>query len=82
MFPLTPALSLKGEGGVRAGIILWGTLSPRGEGRGEGIKPHFTPKFDPLTLFSQKRLPRICSLLIMIIIVTLIVIYKHYVTYG
>ncbi|WP_448684437.1 hypothetical protein, partial [Enterobacter cloacae] len=55
---------------------------PVGEGRGEGIKPHFTPKFDPLTLFSQKRLPRICSLLIMIIIVKLIVIYKHYVTYG
>ena len=24
MFPLTPALSLKGEGVVRAGIILWG----------------------------------------------------------
>ena len=23
MFPLTPALSLKGEGGVREGIILW-----------------------------------------------------------
>ncbi|MCM7309451.1 hypothetical protein, partial [Enterobacter cloacae] len=60
----------------------WGSLSPVGEGRGEGIKPHFPPKFDPLTLFSQKRLPRICSLLIMIIIVTLIVIYKHYVTYG
>ena len=36
MFPLTPALSLKGEGGVRAGIILWGTLNPRGEGRGGG----------------------------------------------
>ncbi|MEY7471533.1 hypothetical protein, partial [Enterobacter cloacae] len=62
--------------------FFWGTLSPVGEGRGEGIKPHFPPKFDPLTLFSQKRLPRICSLLIMIIIVTLIVIYKHYVTYG
>jgi len=28
MFPLTPALSLKGEGAVCAGIILWGTLSP------------------------------------------------------
>ena len=28
MFPLTPALSLKGEGVLRAGIILWGTLSP------------------------------------------------------
>jgi len=27
MFPLTPALSLKGEGVVRADIILWGTLS-------------------------------------------------------
>jgi len=26
MFPLTPALSLKGEGVVRAGIILWGSL--------------------------------------------------------
>ena len=33
MFPLTPALSLKGEGAVCAGIILWGTLSPIG-GRG------------------------------------------------
>jgi len=32
MFPLTPALSLKGEGVVRAGIILWGSLSPQGEG--------------------------------------------------
>jgi len=32
MFPLTPALSLKGEGVVRAGIILWGTLRPVGEG--------------------------------------------------
>ena len=32
MFPLTPALSLKGEGVLRAGIILWGTLSPQGEG--------------------------------------------------
>ena len=31
MFPLTPALSLKGEGAVCAGIILWGTLSPIGE---------------------------------------------------
>ena len=40
MFPLTPALSLKGEGVVRAGIILWGTLSPVGEGRGEGTRPH------------------------------------------
>ncbi|RXG01684.1 hypothetical protein DB360_21620 [Enterobacter cloacae] len=39
MFPLTPALSLKGEGAVCAGIILWGTLSPVGEGRGEGISP-------------------------------------------
>src|SRR5690606_24823955 len=29
MFPLTPALSLKGEGAVCAGIILWETLSPR-----------------------------------------------------
>ncbi len=27
----TPALSLKGEGAVCAGIILWGTLSPIGE---------------------------------------------------
>jgi hypothetical protein len=32
MFPLTPALSLKGEGVVFAGIILWGSLNPRGEG--------------------------------------------------
>ena len=32
MFPLTPALSLKGEGVVCAGIILWGSLSPKGEG--------------------------------------------------
>ena len=39
MFPLTPALSLKGEGVVHAGIILWGFLSPVGEGRGEGIRP-------------------------------------------
>ena len=31
MFPLTPALSLKGEGAVCAGIILWGTLSSIGE---------------------------------------------------
>ncbi len=30
--PLTPALSLKGEGVVCAGIILWGFLSPKGEG--------------------------------------------------
>ena len=29
--PLTPTLSLKGEGVLRAGIILWGTLSPPGE---------------------------------------------------
>lgn len=29
MFPLTPALSLKGEGAVCAGIILWGSLSPQ-----------------------------------------------------
>ncbi|MGS6331966.1 hypothetical protein ACVGWG_06200, partial [Enterobacter asburiae] len=55
---------------------------PVGEGRGEGIRPHLPPKFDPLILFSQKRLPSICTLLIMIIIVTLIAIYKHYVTYG
>ncbi|KIF96116.1 hypothetical protein SD66_10330 [Enterobacter cloacae] len=40
MFPLTPALSLKGEGVLRAGIILWGTLSPVGEDWGEGIRPH------------------------------------------
>ena len=32
MFPLTPALSLKGEGAVCAGIILWGSLSSQGEG--------------------------------------------------
>jgi len=31
MFPLTPSLSLKGEGAVRADIILWGTLTPVGE---------------------------------------------------
>jgi len=31
MFPLTPALSLKGEGVVRADITLWGTLSPKTE---------------------------------------------------
>jgi hypothetical protein len=30
MFPLTPTLSLKGEGVVCAGIILWGSLSPKG----------------------------------------------------
>ena len=36
MFPLTPALSLKGEGVVGADIILWGSLTPRGEG--ENIK--------------------------------------------
>ena len=41
MFPLTPALSLKGEGAVCAGIILWGTLSRVGEGWGEGIRPHY-----------------------------------------
>ena len=29
------------------------SLSPAGE----GIKPHLSHKFDPLTLFSQKRLP-------------------------
>ena len=40
MFSLTLALSLKGEGIVRAGIILWGTFSPVGEGQGEGIWPH------------------------------------------
>ncbi|GMQ37610.1 hypothetical protein EAI6_18620 [Enterobacter asburiae] len=28
MFPLTPSLSLKGEGVVRAGIVLWGSLNP------------------------------------------------------
>ena len=33
MFPLTPTLSLKGEGVLRAGIILWGSLSPQGEGK-------------------------------------------------
>lgn len=33
MFPLTPALSLKGEGVVRADIILGGTLSGEGEHR-------------------------------------------------
>ncbi|BCL42075.1 hypothetical protein OIPHN260_15770 [Enterobacter roggenkampii] len=32
MFPLTPSLSLKGEGVVRAG------LSPVGEDQGEGIR--------------------------------------------
>lgn len=32
MFPLTPTLSLKGEGVLRAGIIVWETLSPPGEG--------------------------------------------------
>ena len=42
MFPLTPALSLKGEGVLRAGIILWGTLNPVGEGWGEGNRPHNT----------------------------------------
>jgi len=39
-------------------------------------------KFDPVTIISQKDLMQILSLLIMIIIVTLIVIFKHYVTYG
>ena len=34
------ALSLKGEGVVHANIILWGSLSPVGEGRAEGIRPH------------------------------------------
>ena len=38
MFPLTPALSLEGEGAVRGGIIMWGSLSPVGEGQGEGIR--------------------------------------------
>jgi hypothetical protein len=32
MLPLTPALSLKGEGAVSAGNIWWGSLSPKGEG--------------------------------------------------
>ncbi|HAS1681837.1 hypothetical protein ABN122_02990, partial [Enterobacter cloacae] len=32
MFPLTPTLSLKGEGVLRAGIILWGSPNPMGEG--------------------------------------------------
>ena len=32
MFPLTPTLSLNGEGAVRARIILWGSLTPQGEG--------------------------------------------------
>jgi len=32
MFPLTPALSLKGERVVCAGIILWGSLCPQAEG--------------------------------------------------
>ncbi|KTH67566.1 hypothetical protein ASV19_23125 [Enterobacter cloacae subsp. cloacae] len=40
MFPLTPTLSLKGEGVLRAGIILWGSLNPQGEGWDEGIRPH------------------------------------------
>ena len=40
MFPLTPALSLKGEGVVGADIILWGSLSPVGEGWGEGTSAH------------------------------------------
>jgi len=39
MFPLTPALSLKGEGVVRAGIILWETLSPQGEGTDRARRP-------------------------------------------
>jgi len=39
MFPLTPALSLKGEGDVCAGIILWGSLSPQGEGIGKKKAP-------------------------------------------
>lgn len=34
MFPLTPSLSLKGEGADCADIILWGSLSPQGEGIG------------------------------------------------
>ncbi|WP_233161944.1 hypothetical protein, partial [Enterobacter hormaechei] len=29
-----------------------GSLSPMGEGRGEGIRPHLSPKFDPVTQFS------------------------------
>jgi len=32
MFPLTPALSLKGEGVVRTGIVLWGSLPRMEEG--------------------------------------------------
>lgn len=31
MFPLTPPLSLKGEGADCTDIILWGSLSPQGE---------------------------------------------------
>jgi len=34
---LTPALSLKGEGVVRADIILWGSLTPALSLKGEGV---------------------------------------------
>ena len=45
MFPLTPALSLKGEGVLRAGIILWGSLNPQGEGiKHYGIAGGVIPK--------------------------------------
>ncbi|EFE09130.1 hypothetical protein CIT292_07413 [Citrobacter youngae ATCC 29220] len=43
---------------------------------------HCCAKTVPVTIISQKRLPQICSLMIMIIIVTLIAIFKLYVTYG
>jgi len=39
MFPLTPALSLKGEGAVCAGIILLEALSRMEEGQGEEKYP-------------------------------------------
>ncbi|KZR43221.1 hypothetical protein A3N68_18750 [Enterobacter asburiae] len=37
MFPLTPALSLNGEGVVRTGIILWGSLPLLAQRYGETI---------------------------------------------
>jgi len=59
MFPLTPALSLKGEGAVRADIILWGTLTLVGEGWGEGNSPHNTPSFPTLI---QRIIPLLLSI--------------------
>jgi len=51
MFPLSPAFSLKGEGVVRADIILGGTLSGEGEHRFRN-SCSFSSRFLMLTLIT------------------------------